>query len=84
MEAFIRRLPKAELHLHIEGTLGPETILDLAARNGVEFPYRSVEEIEHALASRPPGLVGFLDHHSPCADCSPPVPWGTTGEENAR
>jgi adenosine deaminase len=63
MEAFIRHLPKAELHLHIEGTLGPETILDLAERNGVDFPYRSVEEIERALASRPAGLVGFLDHH---------------------
>ena len=50
MEGFIRHLPKAELHLHIEGTLGPQTILDLADRNGVDFPYRSVEEIEYALA----------------------------------
>jgi adenosine deaminase len=63
MEEFIRHLPKAELHLHIEGTLGPGTILALTARNGIDFPYRSVEEIEAALASREPGLVGFLDHH---------------------
>jgi adenosine deaminase len=63
MREFITHLPKAELHLHIEGTLGPHTILNLAKRNEVDFPYQSVEEIEQALASREPGLVGFLDHH---------------------
>ena len=63
MRAFIAGMPKAELHLHIEGALNPETILRLAERNGVEFPYRSVEEIQLALAARPAGLDGFLDHH---------------------
>ncbi|KLU08860.1 MULTISPECIES: adenosine deaminase [unclassified Kocuria] len=38
-------LPKAELHLHIEGTLEPELAFELAARNGVELPYASVEEL---------------------------------------
>ncbi|MEX5299384.1 adenosine deaminase [Kocuria sp. CPCC 205292] len=38
-------LPKAELHLHIEGTLEPELALELAAKNGVELPYGSVEEL---------------------------------------
>lgn len=63
MRTFIANMPKAELHLHIEGTLSPETILRLAQRNGVDFPYRSVEEIRQALAARPAGLEGFLDHH---------------------
>jgi adenosine deaminase len=63
MKAFIANLPKAELHLHIEGTLSPQTILELTARNNIDFPYRSVEAINNALAHREPGLAGFLDHH---------------------
>ncbi|MEY9854229.1 adenosine deaminase [Leifsonia sp. EB41] len=38
-------LPKAELHLHIEGTLEPDLAFELAGRNGVELPYASVEEL---------------------------------------
>ncbi len=41
-------LPKAELHLHIEGTLEPEMMLALARRNKVELPYASAEEIRKA------------------------------------
>jgi len=63
MREFIANLPKAELHLHIEGTLSPQTILKLVARNNVDFPYKSVEAVNNALANREPGLVGFLDHH---------------------
>ena len=40
---FINSLPKAELHLHIEGTLEPELKFELATRNGVALPYGSVE-----------------------------------------
>jgi adenosine deaminase len=46
--AFIEGMPKAELHLHLEGTLEPELKLELAARNGVSLPYRSVEEMRAA------------------------------------
>jgi adenosine deaminase len=44
MAAFIEGIPKAELHLHIEGTLEPELKFELAARNGLTLPYKTVEE----------------------------------------
>jgi adenosine deaminase len=47
-DELIRSIPKAELHLHIEGTLEPELKFELAARNGVELPYRSVEDMRAA------------------------------------
>jgi hypothetical protein len=44
----IRRLPKAELHIHIEGTLEPEMMMKFAARNNVTLPYASLEEAKAA------------------------------------
>ncbi|HZD52432.1 MAG TPA: adenosine deaminase, partial [Woeseiaceae bacterium] len=55
----IQRLPKAELHLHIEGTLEPELMLELAERNGVQLPYAGVEEIRAAYDFS--DLQSFLD-----------------------
>jgi len=46
--SFVEGLPKAELHLHIEGTLEPELKFELAARNGVDLPYGSIEEMRAA------------------------------------
>jgi hypothetical protein len=46
--SLIDLLPKAELHLHIEGTLEPEMLMQLAKRNKVELPYETVEEVRQA------------------------------------
>jgi adenosine deaminase len=59
IEHFIRGLPKAELHLHIEGTLEPELCFALAARNGVALGFGSVEELRAAYRFR--DLQDFLD-----------------------
>ena len=48
LASFIAGMPKAELHLHIEGTLEPELKFELAARNGLALPYGSVEEMRAA------------------------------------
>ncbi len=59
MEFFIRNIPKAELHLHIEGTLEPELMFALADRNRVVLPFHSVEEVRRAYAFE--NLQSFLD-----------------------
>lgn len=58
-EAFLLRLPKAELHLHIEGSLEPELMFELASRNGVALPYANVDEIRAAYEFT--NLQSFLD-----------------------
>lgn len=55
----LRRMPKAELHIHIEGSLEPELIFAMARRNGVAIPYASVEELRRAYAFT--NLQSFLD-----------------------
>ena len=55
----LRRMPKAELHVHIEGTLEPELIFSLARRNQVALPYASVQELRAAYDFS--DLQSFLD-----------------------
>jgi len=59
MESFIRNLPKAELHIHIEGSLEPELMFALAKRNGISVPFGSVEEVRKAYDFT--NLQSFLD-----------------------
>ena len=55
----LRRMPKAELHVHIEGTLEPELIFSMARRNHVALPYASVQELRDAYDFS--DLQSFLD-----------------------
>lgn len=48
MKDWLRQLPKAELHLHIEGTLEPEQMFEFAARNGVDLPFADVDAVRAA------------------------------------
>lgn len=63
---FAAGLPKAELHLHLEGTLEPELMFRLANRNGVRLPYASVEDVRAAYEFS--DLQSFLDlYYAGCA-----------------
>ena len=55
----IKKIPKAELHLHIEGTLEPELMFELAKKNNIEIPFKSVDEVK--LAYNFNNLKSFLD-----------------------
>ncbi len=59
LDAFVAALPKAELHLHIEGSLEPELMFDLARRNGIALPFADVEAVRAAYAFS--NLQDFLD-----------------------
>ena len=59
MTAFLEGLPKAELHLHIEGSLEPELMFEIGQRNGVTIPFASVEEVKAAYEFN--NLQEFLD-----------------------
>jgi adenosine deaminase len=58
-EALIQRIPKAELHIHLEGSFEPELLFALADRNGVRLPYATVDEVRRAYAFT--NLQSFLD-----------------------
>jgi adenosine deaminase len=59
VEELIRTIPKAELHMHIEGSLEPEMMFEIAKRNGVSLRYRSVDELRRAYEFS--DLQSFLD-----------------------
>jgi adenosine deaminase len=59
LDAFIAGLPKAELHMHIEGSLEPELMFALARRNSVDIPFASVEDVRAAYSFS--NLQDFLD-----------------------
>jgi adenosine deaminase len=59
MEALIVTLPKAELHLHLEGTLEPELMFALAERNAIQLPFKTVDEVRAAYQFE--NLQQFLD-----------------------
>ncbi|ESQ82172.1 adenosine deaminase [Asticcacaulis sp. AC466] len=66
LDAFVSRLPKAELHLHIEGSLEPELMFELAQRNGITLPYANVEVLRAAYDFS--NLQDFLDIYYQGAD----------------
>lgn len=59
IKEYINKVPKAELHLHIEGSFEPELMFEIAQRNQVEIPYKSVEEVKQAYQFN--CLQDFLD-----------------------
>jgi adenosine deaminase len=66
IDAFVRAIPKAELHLHIEGTLEPEMVFELAGKHRVALRYPSVEALREAY--RFTNLQSFLDVYYAGAD----------------
>ena len=59
MKDFIEALPKAELHLHIEGSFEPELMFEIAQRNQIEIPYKTIDEVKKAYQFS--CLQDFLD-----------------------
>jgi len=59
LKSVIQTLPKAELHLHIEGSLEPELMFKLAQKNRIALPYKTIEEVRNAY--RFTSLQSFLD-----------------------
>lgn len=59
LSVIVQQMPKAELHIHIEGSLEPELIFALAQRNNIALPYKSVEQLRAAYAFT--DLQSFLD-----------------------
>src|SRR3954452_20439660 len=59
LDAFIRRMPKAELHMHLEGSIEAELLLELAGRNGVPLRWETPQALRAAYEFR--NLQSFLD-----------------------
>lgn len=63
---FILKIPKAELHLHIEGTLEPELMFKIAKRNSIKIKYKSIKELKNAYKFN--NLQDFLDIYYQCTN----------------
>jgi adenosine deaminase len=63
----IRKMPKAELHLHIEGTLEPDLMFELASRNGIDLRFKNIDEVKKAYDFS--NLQDFLDIYYEGATC---------------
>ncbi|TDR22816.1 adenosine deaminase [Marinicella litoralis] len=59
MSEFIKQLPKVELHMHIEGSMMPEMLLQLAEKNKIKIPYKSLEDVKNAYEFK--DLSEFID-----------------------
>lgn len=59
LKRFIQRIPKAELHLHLEGSFEPELMFEIAGRNHIKIPYNTVDEVKQAYKFH--NLQSFLD-----------------------
>lgn len=66
MQDYISGMPKAELHVHIEGCVEPSMLLKLAKRNGVELPFASESDVWAAQDYGEPALDSFLRYHENC------------------
>ncbi|MGB5526398.1 MAG: adenosine deaminase [Gemmatimonadota bacterium] len=67
LETFIRAMPKVELHVHLEGSIRPETLLELAARNEVALPARTVAELREWYAFK--DFDHFVEVYLAAAGC---------------
>jgi len=68
MTAFLQAMPKAELHVHLEGTIPAGMVLSLAKRNAIDIPYDSEAALVAAQDYPEPALVNFLNYHYLCSD----------------
>ena len=59
MHEELRKVPKAELHIHIEGSLEPELLFSIAKRNNIELPYKNINEVRQKYQFS--NLQSFLD-----------------------
>ncbi len=67
LASFIHRMPKAELHIHLEGSIHPHTLLELATKNGTALNARDLAGVERLF--RYDSFLGFLDVYRACARC---------------
>jgi adenosine deaminase len=67
LEEYIRRMPKVELHVHLEGSIRPDTLLDLAERNRIDLPVRTVKELKEWYAFR--DFDHFIEVYLTAARC---------------